>query len=288
MITLQLSNIVIEDGVTWLATDWEVSSTLQFNVEDLIAESIDDSENKESISFNNVLDPEQVYYARAQLKLSSGYTEVSNIYTFKPEDLEEQVIEMNLPSLISTPIISTDSEQLNHSPTMFNILISGYRSELDTVNSKISLVIEDADKNVIYSHMYDEIEKNKISIYDLVLEENKIYRIKASFHSNQGMISSVSSYTIRVGSNNDIIYDNDVYNINSNEDMYIRLFPFGEKILKTELFVSSLNGYNKINSMDVNENIFTVSKDLLVTNELYLLKAWFDGEDDYSYLVFST
>lgn len=202
MVFLSIDTLELEEQVEHLATDWEVSDTLDFK--NIVLSSLQDEINKNSIIFSESLDPNQKWYARARALLTTGYTELSNVYIFLPSSETGVVTGEELPSRISIPIIKTDSDQNDHDATLFNIIAEGFSVIGNATHDSTSWWIEDLDGKVMWYSLYNTIYKNKIFVSDVVLHTNHIYRIKVLFHSTSNDSSPIATYTIHTNKGSDI------------------------------------------------------------------------------------
>lgn len=200
--TTQDPNEIVK--IAHIATDWEIASNLSFS--DVILKSEADKVNLTSIIFNEVLDPNKKWYARARVLLETGYTIWGNIDVILPADEDDVVNDADdMPTLVAVPQLSTNSNQYNHTPTMFTITASGFMVIGTAGHESTSWFIEDLDGNVIWSNLYNTIYKTSIEVNDILLKTKTVYRIKAIFHSTSGDSSSIASMPIQITDNDDIL-----------------------------------------------------------------------------------
>ena len=77
MIILTIKELDLDKGVDHIATDWEVSDTVNFS--NIIYKSHQDTQHLRGIIFNVNLEPNKKYYARARVLTSNGYTIWGNL-----------------------------------------------------------------------------------------------------------------------------------------------------------------------------------------------------------------
>lgn len=202
MVIARIENLPLEDGVTHIATDWQISDQQSFATR--VLESMNDTRNVSAIIFNEVLDPNIKWYGRARARLSTGYTVWGNIDIFRPEN--DNVIDASedLPSRVGVPVVTTSASQSNHDVTMFTISASGFEVLGNATLSSTSWIIEDICGNVIWSSLYNNIDKTSIDVNSVILDSNTIYRIKVMFHSTSNDASPIGVYTIKTANNDDI------------------------------------------------------------------------------------
>ncbi len=219
MVILYLKNqLQLKDDATHISTRFELSDTMNFsNIIDFSESTI----NRHAVLFNRELDPSKKYYARARALLSTGWTKFANldVVEIRLSGLSGYMNSV-LPSKISTPILTTDSIQSNHSISNFTIEANGFNRIGTSVHNKTIYFITDINNNLLW-YRVTELELNKIEVNDLILDENKMYKVHAIFGSSSNDHSQVASLSIVTGgnenlyllSNSSVIRGND-YNIN--------------------------------------------------------------------------
>ena len=203
MVILRILDVPLDEGEQHISTTWQVSDKPSFA--DRHLESIDDSKNKSTIIFNEVLDPNIKWYGRARVLTSNGYTIWGNVDVFLPNN--DPVIEVSddLPSRISVPQITTSSKQASHDVSMFTISASGFDVLGNATLSATSWIIEDIYGTVVWSSIYNTVDKSQIDITNLILRSNSVYRLKAIFHSTSNDCSPIGVRTIKTSNNDDIV-----------------------------------------------------------------------------------
>ena len=108
MVLLRVESLELDPNVKVIAMDWQLSDTINFK--NILAESIGDTVNINSILFNMVLEPGVKYYARARALLEGrGYTIWGNLDVFKVKTYNDFENTTDLPTPVATPIVSTSS-----------------------------------------------------------------------------------------------------------------------------------------------------------------------------------
>lgn len=202
MVVLRIKELELDDQTDHLATDWEVSRTISFN--DVVLRSLEDYSSKTSIVFNEILDPNIKWYARARALLSTGYTTWGNLDVFTPKNINDLDQNEDMPSRVATPNITTDSNTTNHDSTLFTINATGFSVVGTATHLATSWFIEDINNNIIWSKLNDETNKTSILVNNTLLKSNSIYRIKAIFHSTSNDASQISTLTIKVAGGDEV------------------------------------------------------------------------------------
>ena len=280
MVILRILDLPLDDGVQHEATDWQVSDQPSFATRTL--ESLGDKKNLSTIIFNEVLDPNIKWYARARARLSTGYTIWGNLDIFLPEN--DNVIDASedLPSRIAVPQITTSSDPKDHDVSMFTIHANGFEVLGNGSLSAATWIIEDVYGSVVWSSAYNTTDKTSIDITNIILKANQVYRIKVMFHSTSQDSSPMGCLTIKTSENSDI-------NLNT----YLDWVEPGEPI---DLVSNKIEGVNSVtwSIISVNNNIaktlwttvtqapdefkVTMPTNILGDDSLYLLKIDPDKE----------
>lgn len=288
-------DINAEMKVKWVATDWNVATDLSFS--DVILKSEGDKDNLSSIVFNEVLDPNKTYYARARVLLETGYTVWGNIDVIVPDVVDATNELVDVPGLVSVPLLSTNSPQLNHTPVMFTITADGFMTTSSAVLTSVSWFIEELDGNVIWSKLNDTVNKTSIEVNDVVLKPSEVYRIKAMFHTTSNDTSAISSLIIQVTDNDNIILLTYIDLVDSTADLPLEIRKIDVVTDVTYEIISLKDNYAQsvykqtVSGPDCNK--ITIPANTLRQNSHFLLKIAtnLDGTEDnikYKYIPFST
>lgn len=270
MVILYLSNqLQLKDDATHIRTLFELSDTMNFS--NIIRRS-DSAENKHAVLFDIDLDPNVKYYARAQALLSTGWTKYSNLDIVEVR-LSGLTGYMNsiLPSKISTPILSTNSTQGEHSLTNFVIEATGFNRVGTSKHNKTIYFITDKHNNLLW-YRISEIELNKIEVNDLILEEDDIYKINAIFGSSSYDHSQVASMTIVTGGNKNLYLLSDTSHYRGSNIVLDFMMVPGMTNIYYEIFEHSDNIFRLVKKGTINGFSGTIpSADL--DKDFYLLKV---------------
>lgn len=299
MITLRLKNINKGKNVDWIYTNWEVGTSKNFDESKLIFTSYEDRDNKASILTELTLLPGTKYYARAQVVTNKGAHKWTNLDTWIHKAYDEVENQSDLPSKINSPHLYTDSDKSNHIPTGFYILTHDFGSTADSVHTATSYWIETLDGHVVWKNLYNEVERYKILVDDVILHTDRIYRIKAVFHSSSNDISQVSTKTVYIrGTTQDVnairisksIKKN---NFDTSQDINTLLYvPKGSKSCVVRILAYMHAGSNIAYEGTVDltkpKPHFSIPSSKLKDNTIYLLLIHYDNNLSWSHIVFNT
>lgn len=154
--------------------------------------------------FNEPLDETKEYYARASLKLDTGWTEPSTVKAFTPYDNISIELDPILPSIIKTTEVRiVNSDINNHRRNKVEIELADFLTHENITHQFSSFVLEDIVGNTIASLV--ETSANKTTCVftfsgEGLLEPNTIYRVKASMKGSNEDTSGWSTVTFITGS----------------------------------------------------------------------------------------
>jgi len=287
MVILRILDLELDDQTNHLATDWEVSRTLAFN--DVVLRSLEDYDNKTRIVFNEVLDPNIKWYARARALLSTGYTVWGNLDIFIPEVVNDLQLLEDIPSRISTPILTTDSINSKHDSTLFTINVSGFSAVGTASHDSTSYFIEDIFGNIIWSKLYDKINKDNILVDDIILQKNVIYKIRAMFHSTSGDSSQLSTVIVYINGGTEVKLLTYLDGIDNNIDnnLYIK-YNSNITNITWEIISIKYNKYDIIWSSDTATTNVIIPANTLNSKEIYLIRIKTNINNSWKYIPFST
>lgn len=270
MVLLYLKNqLQLKDDATHILTRFELSDTMNFSN---ILNYSESSTNRHAVLFDNVLDPSVKYYARARALLSTGWTKHANL------DIVDVILSglsgyknAVLPTKISTPILTTNSIQGNHSISNFIIEAKGFSRIGTATHNKTIYIISDINNNLLW-YRVSETELNKIEVNDLILEENKMYKIQAIFGSSSYDHSQIATMSIVTGGNENLHLLSNTTTI-KNTDYYVEYMNIENiEYVDIELCVVNETIVNTIHKDRIYGITGVIPKEYL-NNELYILKS---------------
>lgn len=293
MVILRIKQLDLDNDVDHLATDWEVSDTLNFS--NIVCKSHEDYQHLRGIIFNVTLDPNKKYYARARALTTNGYTIWGNLDVFTVDNTVELDKNEDLPSNVSIPIIRTKNtdgylDPNSHDTTLFKIEVSGFSVVGNAKLDSTSYWIEDIYGNVMWSSAYNTIFKDEISVQDVILKANSVYRVKAMFHGTNNNSSQISTITIRTNGGSGIEVATFLDHLDSSQPQEIEIStPVQPSKAKWEL-ISYMSDYSQViwNKEEVNSNKVLIPANTMLPNTNYLLKVGIEEIPGYKFVPFKT
>ena len=277
------------------AMDWQIADSENFK--NIVLRSENDTRNLSSIVFTDILDPNIRWHARARALIkNSGWTVWGNLDVMNYEQAEEVVTSTTIPSRVGTPILSTSSVQDNHDATLFSIFAKGFTVVGNSTHTATSWFIEDINGKLIWSDINDTINKNKIDFRTMILKNNALYRIRAMFHSSSNDVSSIASYTIRVGSENSLELVTYLDNVDYRDDFTIKAVMTNMDVQVDSVtwqIVGMTNNYAEIlfskTTTGAGYGTVTIPANLLKDDTNYILKCKPNIENGaWKYIQFKT
>jgi len=112
------------------------------------------------------------------------------------KDIAERAspINISVPSLVARPVISSDYSISAHPKTGFKIKIDGFAVNGNGKKKAITIFLLDIYGEIIDCVIEDQNNLGYYDLSDIVLEEGKLYQIKAMFHSTTNDVSEPSSF----------------------------------------------------------------------------------------------
>jgi len=196
MITLQITNIELPTGYTHDATDWQVATSKTFSADSIVAESLNDSEQKTVKLFDLPLDPQIKHYSRARILFNRGYSKWAIIDEFYPKDINEISLDLDLPGALSVPVFAHDYNLNKFPTTKFTINLEGFSSTGTGKHVATNWLIEDMDGKVLLTVDNDDRNLVTRTFTELVLPFSQIIKISASFISSSNDVSDMSTMTV--------------------------------------------------------------------------------------------
>lgn len=286
---IRITELDLSTGTTHISTDYQISDDKLFN--NILAESIDDHDNLTTIVFNITLDPEIKYFARARVRLSTGYTAWGNVDLFTPDNINDIAIDLDLPSLVGVPQISLDSPITNHPLSLFNINVSGFSTISSSKHVATTYYIEDINGSLIWASEYNEYHRDTIFVDNMLLKKNTIYRIKAIFHTSSNDVSQVGSITIKTMNAEAIQLTKPLVTLDPSIDNYINIVRVPHMTGSTlNIYQSGANASAKVfeNQSQDNPTTLFIPIGTLEANSNYFITITVDVLDTIYYDIFTT
>lgn len=299
LITLKIKNINRVDPLDWIYSNWEVATAKNFDPATIVASSYEDRDNKHSIFLEATLTPGKRYYGRVQVVTNKGAHEWSNLRSWVHKAYENADTLTDLPSRISSPDVTTDSNAKEHLPTGFHILCKEFGALGEAVHVATSYWIETLKGKVIWKRLRDEIQKNRVLVDNVILKSDTVYRVKAVFHSSSGNDSQVSTKTIYVdGKSSDhnmlkirtAIMD---YDFTTGANLNVQLTKVKDKDTLTVRLMAFDNGTSTL-AFEKDVKLTPGNLRLIIPNEklqqkaIYLLLVKYNGDDSWKHTILNT
>lgn len=301
MVVLTRTMIKLEDGTEIpadnnsriLAMDWRVADNQ--SMMNPVLKSFDDKVNLASIAFPDILDPNIKWYGQARALIKDkGWTKWGNLDVLNYQQVTDVTTQANIPSRVSTPVLTTNSNADNHDATLFVITATGFSVVGNATHVATSYFIEDIDNKVIWSSLYNSVDKNNIEFRSMILKNNSVYRIRAMFHSSSNDVSSIAAYTIRVGSDNELDLLTYLDNVDYREDTSLEVVVIDDSVTSIVWqIVGITNNYAELvfnqTTTGTGFNKVTIPANLLVDDTCYTLKFKPNRDDgSWKYIPFKT
>lgn len=290
-IGLRISDLDLPSDVVVEAVDWQVATDEQFS--DIVVESMYDRENLTSIVFFTELDPGIDYHARARVFLNpSGYTAWSDIDMFTPRDINDIDATLDLPTRVTLPTLTTDSDAMNHAITMFTLSVSGYSVIGNATLDSVTWVIEDVDGEVIWRSINNKFNLSEITVADLILDSGAVYRVRAIFNSSTGDSSQVATTTISTIDDENLDLISPLVAVVPLADLNLELIPHPDiTSIEYELYVIDQGVYELVwSDVKTSGDVFktTVPGVHITTTTRYMLKIKSNLGVNWSFIPFTT
>jgi hypothetical protein len=259
MVILMLTPIVLSEGFTHDATDYQIATDPLFSDDSIVAEVLGDEENKLIKTFDLNLDPEVEYYARARYILNNFITEWSNVDIILPKDVNDLDLHMDIPSMVSIPIVSIDYELDNVPTTFFNITTNNIITTSNARHKFTTYIITDTDGNVYMSNIEDGENLTTFKIIKDKLLEDKTFILYVQHGSTSGDVSDFGKIVFKTTSlgDVDIISDTDLV---KGEDLLIKLITVDDvDTIYTDLYAVSYTENTLLTSLST--DVFSYSID---------------------------
>jgi len=286
MVVLRIKELAITNPADHLATDWQVSKTLAFN--DIVLESLGDTDSITHKKWNDVLDPNVQYYARARALIKDrGYTHWGNLDIYHVDSVNDLTFSTELPSKVSIPTLTTDSDVSAHDVTLFKLKATGFGVLGGSSHVMTTWIIEDQDGVTIWSSADDRMNKEEIIVSDCILEKNTLYRVRAMFKSNTGDTSQFATMSICVTSPEEVEIVTYLNSLDPTIDNELSIFARVD-ITDTTWGIIAIDGRNSevVWESSINDTKITLPANTLKSGVNYMLKVKTNVSDRYEYAPF--
>lgn len=254
---LSIDKLQIPDGSSLVheSTSWEVSKLPDFsNVDTLILQSLQDSNNLYSYSLAYDMRKNEPLYIRTKFHFNNGKS--SNWSKIVPLNPEQVGIKLSSTILV-TPVVKVNVEYTNNLNGEIEITTSDMRLYGGVGNHTCTTwEIIDSDGEILFFREKDYDNLTSIKIDGSVLKENKAYFIKAKHHTDTNGNSNYGQTIITTFTGNTPLFNlYSPYTLVPNRWMYFEL-----RLLTTE--------FKNIDIIITNELGDTVSSNLTQTSKI--------------------
>lgn len=276
MVSMIINGLQLEDQSRILKADWQVSDTMNFS--NIVLESLEDEMNLQGILFRDDLDPNIKYYGRVRLFIDGeGWSRYLNLDVVSVNLKGYMNQDEDLPSKIATPILETSSKYADkHDSCLFDINAKGFDIVGNGLHAYTNFLIIDINTNdVVWKKLGVEEQKDSINVNDILLEDNKVYKVCACFVSSTNDFSQLASKTIRVGGSNiDLITP--VEDIQPNQENIIKVTDLtnevNDNVFHYQLIVGEADTLRVVYEA-TGVNIHTLPNGTIQEGKIYILKV---------------
>jgi hypothetical protein len=162
-----------------------------------------------------------------------------------------------------------------HDLTLFYIKAMGYSCIGSASHIATSWWIEDTLGRVIYAVKKSTTFKDYIVVDTLMLKPNRVYTIKAMFHTDTNDSSQVGSYTISTVNGQSLSLSTNFNQVIPENDYDFNLVTTDTTIesYDVEVYAYKQNNLELIWSLNTTSTLITIPKGILETNTNYLFRA---------------
>jgi len=229
MVIMNVTPPIVSGDDVHVATDWQISTTKDFNTDDIVVESLNDQQHLYTIIFDIDLDPNKIYYGRARLRFNNYVSNWSEIDVIEYADAFKINIVGELPGVVSRPVVSlnypnVNTEYDNVPGTLFKILTTPMTATSNTQHIASNYIITDILGNVKHTNLNDTENKTSYLFKD-VLEAGQTYIAFVSHVSSSGDISKPGGVVFTVYDVPEIEVTSDLTDVNVTDGYALTLNP---------------------------------------------------------------
>jgi len=248
-IKIDIGTVTLPSGSIPVASDWLISETIDFKDDDIIDQSLQDTENIFAKVFVTDLEPGKTYWHMVRLaykytidgKEYTGFVTSDKIPFIAKDGIEENKY-LDTPSVITIPKLSTSFRKNDHPSVGF----------------------------VIKGTPYTAI--------DLLPD---VYTIKAFYIGTNNDVSQQGSLTIRIREKRDVNIKGIRYYVSDKYDLENEIISdFDYETIQNKIYK---NDELILEEEEVNNSEFTINKELLEGGKRYLLETMFFRDDKLIY-----
>jgi len=203
MFIIEIDKIETGSDIKHDKTSWQVSLTPGFEDDNIVFQSLEDTDNLTSIRVPLPLSDEDLYYSRTKIHFSDG-TESD---WSKPNVITRNATGFNFnDTIIVTPRLSVDFDVRNTPLGGFLVKSSEFRLFSGIGSHKFTTwIIEDDRGNQVWSRTNDKHNLTSIRIPNNILMPGRMYTIKAMYITDTNAYSNYGR--LRVVTNANLVRD---------------------------------------------------------------------------------
>ena len=203
MFIIEIDKIETGSDVKHDKTSWQISLTPGFEDDNIVFESLEDSDNLTKIRVSLSLDDEDLYYSRTKIHFSDG----DESDWSKPNVITKHATGFNFnDTIVVTPKISVDFDTRSTPLGGFNVKATEFKLFSGIGKHKFTTwIIEDDRGNQVWSRNNDRYNLISIRIPNNILMPGKMYTIKVMYVSDTNAYSNYGR--LRVITNSDLVRD---------------------------------------------------------------------------------
>jgi len=200
MFIIEIDPVQSSGSITHTATSWQVSLTPGFEDENIVFESLKDSENLNRIKVPLPLTENDIYYSRTKLHFSDGTETDWN----RPNVITRNASGFNFAdTIVETPKLSVEFDRHNAPLGGFKVYGSPFKLFMGIGKHKYTTwIIEDDKGQQIWSRIHDKYNLTSVRIPSGILKPGRMYIIKAIYitdtnaYSNTGKLRIVTNASL--------------------------------------------------------------------------------------------
>lgn len=176
-----------------------------------------------------------------------------------------------------------------HDLTLFEIWARGFQVIGNAKHIATSWWIENSEGDIIWSSLVDKMSLTKITVKDIILKSEEVYRIRAVFHTNSNDVSQIGTYSIVTGGADDINLVTYLDQVPFNRDLFLQLeWRDGMNSITWELLSLDLGIVTSIWKTTTTIITTAIPAGKLQQNKNYILRIKTNLSDGYKYYPFIT
>ncbi len=285
MIVVKLKKWVPINGLEHLSTTWQIATDENFT------NILEESENSDMLEmyYSDITVPVDVsYYVRAKRHFNDSLVDYwSEVITVSNIEEAYSAMLLEKDNVIDEPMIFLDINQFQNTEATFTVTTSSYRGILDA-HLYTHWILTDYNNKVIYSSLYDSVNKTSISIPKSInIADRSNLLIRAIHVASGGVESKIGMLDINVSEFNfDIVTK--LTNVIPNTDLIVNIVPIDntKSTMIEKIEITDPNTNEILLTPVMNNNLFTIPWYMLGIESVININIYaFDKQAKYSKLI---